>query len=1060
MTVSGPRVRALLARLALDAGRPVAAETLVDDLWGRHPPADVGGALQSLVSRLRKALGPAAALELSGGGYVLRIEPDDVDVHRFERLAAQGGRELTARRYADAAALLTRALAEFSGPPLADVTSAPFAAEIVTRLSERRLVVLEDRAAAQLQLGQHAEVVAELEEVGERYPLRERLAALRLRALAALGRRSEAFDLYERVRATLADELGVDPSAELREAHLALLRDERPEPPPARAGTVQLPARLTSFVGRHTELTELAAMLAEHRLVTLTGAGGAGKTRLAVEMAERHPAHSQGRVWFVPLADVVASTDVRAAVLRAVESGVATNMPGFGNGGFDRLVDTFAAGESLLVLDNCEHVIDAVAELAHALLTRVPSLRILATSREPLAVTGEALCPVGPLDLPADELVPDAVTGATGEVARDMDLAEVGRSSAVRLFVDRGRAVCPGFTLDEDTVGPVVEICRRLDGMPLALELAAAKLRSMGVSQIAALLDDRFRLLTSGSRVALPRQRTLRAVVEWSWDLLDERERVLARRLAVFSGGVGVSAATAVCADETVPERDVAFLLGALAEKSIVDHVGERCGEPRYRMLETIRAYASERLVESGEAEDVRSRFIAHFLSVAQHHDPLLRTEGQLEAFAVFRTEYDNLIAALRLSLDIRDADSAYRLLLSLTWCWALLGVLNQREDFFSEVLALGEAIPSRARSALKVYQVSTATGRNPPGPEELRTLIDDCFRTGAMEEYPPLAVTLPALALLAGDEELLERELRRALSHPDPWARAGVRWVEALILEDKGELAEAQRVRELALRGFEDTGDRWGKAITLSMQAQSHALLGEYAAAIERLDAGVALAEELGSRTYVVQLRLLAANQEIRAGNFAAAERRLDEARRQCAGEAGQLLDVFVQLNAAYLAERRGQVEQAHRCIDRVAGQLDSLGFLGELFDGLIEINRASLLLAEGKAAKAREALVAAMRTMTSRPDRPDLATPAELLARLYHLEGDALRAAAALGLSEAIRGAFDRGNPALRELVGLLTEELGEQAYTAAYSETARLSKPDAVRRLVEQTSAQRLR
>ncbi|MBE1560041.1 ATP-binding protein [Nonomuraea africana] len=326
---------------------------------------------------------------------------------------------------------------------------------------------------AELRLGRHAEILADLGAAGAEHPLSERLAELRMRALSAAGRQADALAVYEEIRGRLGEELGVDPSAELQEVLLALPRGEleRPSAQPEAAPS-RLPARLTSFVGRDGELDQLAALMSGSRLVTIVGPGGAGKTRLSLEAASRDRAHQRGRVWFVSLAGVAAPDQLADAVLGALSTADGRLY----DGGqlqratpVDRMAELLDVGDAVLLLDNCEHLVEAAAELAEQLLERLPQLRILATSREPLAIIGEALCHLGPLEVPAGS----------------PDLAKAAAAAAVRLFGDRAADVRPGFALDDSTVGDVVEICWRLDGLPLALELAAARLRSMSVEQIA-----------------------------------------------------------------------------------------------------------------------------------------------------------------------------------------------------------------------------------------------------------------------------------------------------------------------------------------------------------------------------------------------------------------------------------------------------------------------------------------------------------------------------------------------------------------------------------------------
>ncbi|WP_017573959.1 ATP-binding protein, partial [Nocardiopsis halotolerans] len=504
--VGGPRLRALLARLALEAGRTVGHRTLAGALWPEAGTADgpdhPAAALHSLVSRLRRALPEPGVLCSEPAGYRLDLPPDAVDALLFERLARQGRDALRAGRHDAAAEHLARALDLWRGDPLSDIGPLPYAESAAVHLREIRLGAVEDRAEAGMALPGEAPRTAELERLAAAHPLRERLRALLVRALDAEGRRAEALSAYEDHRIRLAEELGTDPGPELRSLHLRLLREER-APGPASvpgvasaAGPVSAPsprgnlrAPLTTFVGREGERRLVGERLAEYRLVTLVGPGGVGKTRLA----SVPPADTADRVWLVELGPVDDPDGVPRAVAGALGLRGRTDP-------VSALVDALTAADTLLVLDCCEHVVDAAAGLAGELLGRCPRLRVLATSREPLGVPGEALCPVPPL-------APEA---------------------ARRLFTDRARAARPDFS----PTGEVTRICQRLDGLPLAIELAAARLRSMTVEALTAGLDDRFRVLGVGSRTAPPRHRTLRGVVAWSWDLLTDTERDAAERLS------------------------------------------------------------------------------------------------------------------------------------------------------------------------------------------------------------------------------------------------------------------------------------------------------------------------------------------------------------------------------------------------------------------------------------------------------------------------------------------------------------------------------------------------
>ncbi|MFF5209274.1 BTAD domain-containing putative transcriptional regulator [Streptosporangium sp. NPDC000396] len=1021
MEISGVRLRMLLARLALEAGRPVSADSLIDDLWGEEAPSGATSALQGLVSRLRKALAGAATLDLVAGGYRLSVRAEDVDVHRFEELAGQGRRELAAGRPKEAAAMLGAALGLWRGAALADVLEAPFARPTATKLDNVRAAAAEDRFEAELRLGRHAEVLADLSTAGAAHPLSERLAELRMRALAAAGRQSDALAVYEEIRGRLGEELGVDPSAELQQVHLALLRGEleRSSPQAEQAAPSRLPARLTSFVGRESELDQLAELMAASRLVTIVGPGGAGKTRLSLEAAIRDRAYPRGRVWLVPLAGVSAPDQLADAVLGALSASDGRLYDGSQQAApVDRMAELLDVGDAVLLLDNCEHLVEAAAELADQLLERLPQLRILATSREPLAITGEALCHLGPLEVPQGS----------------PDPTEAAEAAAVRLFVDRAAGVRPGFALDDSTVDAVVEICWRLDGMPLALELAAARLRSMSVEQIARRLDDRFRLLTSGSRIALPRQRTLLAVVEWSWDLLDEPERVLARRLSAFPGGATLAALEAVCADGSLPAEDVLYVLGSLVEKSIVQQADDR-----YRMLETIRAYAASRLAASGD--DVSTGFADYFLALAEEHEPLLRTRAQLEAIALFDAEHDNMVFALRAVLNAGDALRASRFARAMFWYWGIRGMSTQFQTYLTEVLAFGDALPDQARAAFRVVRLAAAKSASPAEPA-------DVDPAGAMEFHP--ALPLLRMSQLAGNLE--EGPLQQALNSPDPWVRASAHWAQDFVLTEQGDLQTGVHSRREALRGFEEVGDRWGLVMSLLPLGRDHSLRGEYGQAIAAFERAVAIASELGTEEHLYYTKAALAAVRRRSGDFDGALRDILAAQRQARERGHRRLETDMLGYLSGVHRCSGDIEQADQVLDRMEALVHRLPYPEEMARDLVSGYRMANRLAEGAPEQARELLPRAVRGLFAYGNANGVAWAAELLARLLELEEDPVGAAHALGMSHVIRGAFYHGDPDLRELAARLTERLGEDGYREAYRRGAELPRQDALNRLAE--------
>ncbi|MEU4463025.1 BTAD domain-containing putative transcriptional regulator [Streptomyces sp. NPDC024017] len=667
--IGGPRLRALLTALALRPSRVTTPGTLIDEVWAEDPPQDAPAALQALVGRLRRALGKDAVTSETGG-YRLAATKDDIDLHVFERLVQQGTDALAADDPALAEQHLDAALALWHGPALADLPDRSAA----TRPEARRLEATRARAEARLRLGRGPDVVPELRELTAVHPYDEPLHALLIRALRDTGRDADALAAYETARRALAEGLGTDPGPHLRALHAGLLdsapQDEKPPSTPPerermRPGTIR--PRLTSFVGREPEIDAIRSEMHRARLVTLTGPGGSGKTRLAEEAAAGLP-----QAWLAELAPldrpeavpgaVVSALGLRETVLMTSELTAVQDDP------VGLLVEFCAPRSLLLILDNCEHVIDAAAHLAETLLTRCPGLTILATSREPLGVPGESVRPVEPLR-------PD---------------------HARRLFAERAAAVRPDADAVLGDEQAVAEICRRLDGLPLAIELAAARLRLLTPRQIADRLDDRFRLLTSGSRTVLPRQQTLRAVVDWSWDLLDDAERTMLREVSVFAGGWDLAAAEAVCSGPA------AELIGALVDKSLVvasPSADDGSLGMRYRMLETIHEYAVERAADTPRLRtEAELRHRAWARALAERADPLLRSAGQLPWISRLETELDNIRAALDRALNAGEEAEAAALVLAMGWFWWLRNYRHEGMEWLERTLRLGVAQDTAGR--------------------------------------------------------------------------------------------------------------------------------------------------------------------------------------------------------------------------------------------------------------------------------------------------------------------------------------------------------------------------
>ncbi|MFF3963096.1 BTAD domain-containing putative transcriptional regulator [Streptomyces griseorubiginosus] len=1073
VSVGGARLRALLTVFALRPGRTVPVSVLVDEVWDGEPPADATGAVQALVGRLRRALG-AEAVGSVDGGYRLAAAPDDIDLHRFERLVGDGTRALADQDPAKAAAVLDDALALWRGPALADL---PDRTAHAARAEARRLDALRARHAAALALGQAEHSLPELTALCDSHPLDEPLQALRLRALRDTGRTAEALAAYEDVRQLLADRLGADPGPELRSLHGELLQTEpEPEPEPVRAHRPpagNLRARLTSFVGREADIEAIRGDLARARLVTLLGAGGAGKTRLSQEAGESVGEAARDGVWLAELAPVDDPDAVPEAVLTAVGARE-TVLYGAGaeairaanserhDDPVERLAEHCGRRRMVLILDNCEHVVDAAARLVETLLERCPGLTVLATSREPLGVPGELLRPVEPLPQPV----------------------------ALRLLADRGAAARPGFRVEEDPEA-CAEICRRLDGLPLGIELAAARLRMLSPRQIADRLDDRFRLLTSGSRTVLPRQQTLRAVVDWSWDLLDEEEREVLRRLSVFAGGCDLAAAEAVCGPGALEA------LGSLVDKSLVvaaPSPGEGDGGMRYRLLETVAEYAGERLDErDGVRADAERAHLTYYRELARTTDPLLRGPRQLEAIRRLEREYENLRTALRRAVAARDEQEGLCLVLSLAWYWQMRDLRIEARNWSREVQGLGtDPFTVPVRPALPVWE--RCTDSPPPWTgevlEEARrgthlvhlacmdTELDAWQNQHAQAKLRSIATTyepgmpqtcrLPGslwffAIMLTGDMDRLRDVIKatvdtcRATPGYEWELAAALQWRANLLANRSDWAGDAIQDAEEALEIYERIGDLWGTAEALSARAEAHERRGEWRAAADDYERAIERAEQLGARAQRSVLNARLGSTLLETGEPGAAERGELLLREVIADQDGARNEAMP-ASRMFLAGRlgmTGRIPEAREQLHLLRQQFGIAHFV--IFDAFILGSEAWLEAVDGCY---EESLRLTRRALEKSKD-PLALTIAPHMRTLYlHTAGLAL--AGADGGARALDGARclaagDALLPAAHAPTSIertlrskaerdLRAVLGDVAYESAYTEGGGLSPEEA--------------
>ncbi len=869
VAVPGRKVRALLADLLVNEGRPVSVGVLVEDVWGTDAPADPTGALHVRVSQLRRALesaepGGRDLVTSQAPGYALRAE---TDAGRFTTLVEQAATSEPHTR----AVLLAEALDLWRGPALADFADEEFARAAVTRWEEQRLTAVEAHAEARLDLGRHGELVAELGEAVTRHPFRERLRAAHLRALHRSGRTGEALDSFQDLRRRLADELGLDPGPELTALHQAILAGDPAEDPPAPGPrpigpTTTLPAPVTDLVGRDHALRRVRELLTTGRLVTVTGSGGVGKTSVAVTVARALVEAYPDGVWLIDLTGSGAPAELMLSALSIPDTseGSATA----------RLITALRGRRTLLVLDNCEHVIEPVASLVGSLLPAAPGLRVLATSREPLRLRGEARFDLPPLDVP-DTDEPD----------------RLARSSAVQLFLSRA-----GLGPESATVA--AEVCRRLDGIPLALELAASRVPALGVAELARRLQvpqDRFRLLGTGPRDAPARQRTLTAVIDWSWQLLTSAERTVLRRLSVHSGGSTLDGVEAVCGD------DVLDVMAGLVDKSLVVRDGSR-----FRLLESVAAYCVDQLRLAGEEPELRRRHAEHYLTVAERAE--LRGPGQREWLRRLDAEAANTRSALDTFRRSGAAEHALRLAISLVWHRFLRGRLDDARRMLVDALAVPGGA-SKLRRAARAWHAGLEIRRGQGGAERAAEVLRD-YSDPLVEWF------LAAAFIETGDAEAAEKLLAHAL---EEFHATGDRWGEAAVLATRAMLGhlrhdlpalehDARRSAEL----FGELGDEWGVLQATDWLIGWADLTGDHAEAVRMGRSGLRVAEDLGLWSDVAGRLSWLAWLSMQAGDHPRALEYGEQAKRLAAEQGQQANETFATLALAFAARRDGKLDLA----------------------------------------------------------------------------------------------------------------------------------------------------
>jgi predicted ATPase/DNA-binding SARP family transcriptional activator len=813
--LGGQKPRALLAALLLEANRVVSRDRLIDALWGDDPPDTARNTIQVYVSQLRKLL-PEGALETAPPGYRLLIDPDSVDLFEFVRLADEGRSALAAGDAAGAAETLRAALALWRGMPLADLAWEPFAQAEIVRLEELRVAAFEDRIDADLALGRHGQVVPELELLVAEHPLRERLRAQLMLALYRSGRQSDALAVYQRARKTLVDELGIEPGEALRKLERAILAHD-PSLSLTQPGAIsprRVPTPPHPLLGRERELAALSELVRREgtRLVTLTGIGGIGKTRLALELTRRLAPEFADGTAVALLATLQDPALVARTVLEALE------LPESGREPEEELARALRDTKLLLLVDNFEQVLAAAPTVAR-LLEACPGLKVIATSRAPLHVAAEHEFPVPPL----------------------------AEDEAAELFVTRAQAANPGFVLSDQNAAAVAELCARLDGLPLAIELAAARSKLLPPSVLLARLGNRLELLTGGRRDAPRHQQTLRMTLDWSYDLLDSDAQRLFAQLGVFAGGCTLESAETVCDIQS----SVLEGLAALVDESLLGRGA--ADEPRFAMLQIVRDYALERLAVSGEGDKTRRRHLEHYVAFAEQAEPGLAGSEQAWWLARIEDEHDNLRAALAYALETGDASSALRLVVGVRRFWQIHGYLAEGRQSLESALAATQGTPSepRANGFNMLGILAGEQGDFDAARVEFTAAAEEARAVGATRALSSALVNLGNLAFFGGDVDAARDLYRESIEH---FASLGDLRGQALAKENIGLLSltaddavEAVSWLTAARDLAREVGDELEVGGATRSLAAAMIELGDTAEATTLLAESLGIARELG---------------------------------------------------------------------------------------------------------------------------------------------------------------------------------------------------------------------
>jgi predicted ATPase/DNA-binding SARP family transcriptional activator/DNA-binding CsgD family transcriptional regulator len=982
---------ALLKLLALAPGHRLHREQAIDLLWPDSARGKASNNLRQVLYSARRVLDPASSSPkryLSLQDEHLVLCPDGqlwVDVNAFEEMAT------SARRSRDPAAYKV-AVELYAGELLPEDRYEEWAEGRRNELHQLCLALLLGRAGLYQERGEHALAIEVLRKATGEEPTLEEAHASLMRLHALSGRPERALAQYERLRNALQKGIGTQPAKATRRLRDEIAAGRLPMTPPAGHGPQEeqpstgkhnLTSPMTSFVGREREMVEVKRTLAMTRLLTLTGAGGSGKTRLALEVARELVGSYPDGVWLVELAPISEEGLVAQEVANVLGVQERPDEPLA-----DTLVEALAGKQTLLVLDNCEHLLDPAARLVDKLLAWCPNLRMLVTSREPLAIPGEVNLAVPPLSLPG------------GTTNGGLTTEALMRYEAVRLFVERARLRLLDFEVTRENAEAVARVCRTLDGIPLAIELATARMGALAVEQVAQRLDVSLDVLKGVSRIAAPRQETLRATLDWSHDLLSGAEKALFRKLSVFAGRWTLEAAEAVCSGAGTEQEDVLDLLGALVDKSLVVAGAVPNGAMRYRMLEPIRRYAYEKLEESGEADEVRNRHAAFFLTVAGEAEPELAGQQQSVWADHLEIEHDDLRGAVSWFLDRGEGESALRMGASLWRFWYVRGYISEGTGWMERVLAEGESVasPERVKALEGIGWLTQFQGNHQRARGTYEEMLTLSRELGDKGNIATALNSLGTVAVQQGDTKRAKRLLQENLTVIDNLEAEGdpattlkklyaFNLLGYLAIVEENDYAQATALLEESLALAREVGDPDRIGMSLANLGHPALLRGDYGRAKALSEEALEFADEVGSASveFAITARINLGLAALALGEHERAMGSFEEAlvKSQDMGRTPQVIETLEGM--ASLAGAMGKAARAARLWGAAEAAREVTGILATTPDELAlhEPHMASArsrlgasaweeALAEGRAMSLGEAARYALSEEADQPETP----------------------------------------------------------------------------------------